>query len=157
VYSFDQREKQHGRIEYRRISVLATTYTEVAFPGVKQIALLHREREVVKTGKKTIEDTYLITDINFTELAAEGFAKLKREYWGIENKLHYRKDFTFGEDRSTIRALDGPRNMSTLRNFAIGLLTVLGIGNVKRCVENLQHDPLALLRSPNQAAYRQAA
>ncbi len=71
----------------------------------------------------------------------------KRSYWGIENKLHYRKDFTFGEDRSTIRAKYGPQNMATLRNFALGLLLVNNVENVKRCVDNLQHYPYALLRT----------
>lgn len=157
IYPFEQHEKGHGRLEYRKISVLATTHTEVAFPDVKQIALLHREREVVKTGKKSSEDVYLITDIDFDKLDAEKFAKLKRGYWDIENKLHYRKDFTFGEDRSTIRAGHGPQNMSTLRNFAIGLLSALGIENVKRCVDNLQHDPSLLLRSMRTAEFRLAA
>ena len=71
---------------------------------------------------------------------------LKRSYWDVENKLHYRKDFVFGEDRSTIRAKHGPQNMASLRNFAIGFLLANKIGNVKRCVENLKHHPVALLR-----------
>lgn len=157
IYSFEQHEKGHGRIEYRKISVLATTCTGVGFPEVKQIALLHREREVIKTRKKSTEDVYLITNIPFSDLDAEGFAKLKRAYWDIENKLHYRKDFTFGEDRSTIRAGHGPQNMSTLRNFAVGLLTSLGIENIKRCVDNLQHNPVALLQFAQFAEYRLAA
>jgi len=85
----------------------------------------------------------LITNLAFEQLDAEAFMELKRSYWSIENKLHYRKDFVFGEDRSTIRKKHGPQNMSTLRNFAIGFLMVNDITNVKRCVENLQHNPLA--------------
>ena len=112
---------------------------------------------MVKTGKKSTEEVYLITNIDFDTLDAEGFAKLKRRYWDIENKLHYRKDFTFGEDRSTIRAGHGPQNMATLRNFAIGLLSALGIDNIKRCVDNLQHNPLLLLRSSHTHEFRQAA
>ncbi len=65
--------------------------------------------------------------------------QLKREYWAIENKLHYRKDFVFGEDRSTIRAEHGPQNMATLRNFAVSFLMANGIKNVKRCVENFKY------------------
>jgi predicted transposase YbfD/YdcC len=67
--------------------------------------------------------------------------RLKRDYWHIENKLHYRKDFVFGEDRSTIRAENGPENMATLRNFAISLLMANDIQNVKRCVDNFKYQP----------------
>lgn len=156
-FSHEQLEKGHGRIEFRQIKILATSHTGLLFPGVKQVALLHREREIVITGKKSSEDVFLITDHDFEKLNAEGFFNLKRNYWHIENKLHYRKDFTFGEDRSTIRTGQGPHNISTLRNFAIGLLTNLGIKNVKRCVDNLQHDPLALLRNINRFQYKLAA
>jgi len=81
------------------------------------------------------------------QLDAEAFMTLKCSYWWIENKLHYRKDFTFGEDRSTIRKKNRPQNMSTLRNFAIGLLTANNIANVKRCVENLQHNYFTLFQN----------
>lgn len=89
---------------------------------------------------------FIITDLNFERADAKQLSNLKRSYWWIENKLHYRKDFVFGEDRSTIRAQSGPQNMSTLRNFAVSLLMAAGITNVKRCVDNLQHDPSVLLR-----------
>jgi len=77
--------------------------------------------------------------MDHTQLDALNFMYLKRDYWSIENKLHYRKDFVFGEDRSTIRKGHGPHNMATLRNFAVSLLMVNNIDNVKRCVENMQY------------------
>ena len=33
----------------------------------------------------------------------------------------------FGEDRSTIRAKFGAQNMSSLRNFAVGILHAMGV------------------------------
>jgi hypothetical protein len=113
------------------------------------VARLRRTREVLKSGAKSSEEIFLITDRTFEQLDAETFFNLKRSYWDIENKLHYRKDFVFGEDRSTIRVGHGPRNMSSLRNFAVALLMNLGITNIKRCVDNLRHDPLSLLRHAN--------
>lgn len=88
----------------------------------------------------------MITNLDSSQADAQRLLSLKRSYWEIENKLHYRKDFEFGEDRSTIRARHGPQNMATLRNVAIGLITANGITNVKRCVDNLQRDTYALLR-----------
>lgn len=157
VYSSEQHEKQHGRIEYRKISVLNTANIKLAFPGVKQAALLHRERELVSSGKTTTDDVFLITDLEFQLLHAQEFADFKRMYWSIENKLHYRKDFVFGEDRSTIRARYGPQNMSSLRNFAIGLLTCLGVTNIKRCVDNLQHVQSLFMQFAPHCQYSKAA
>jgi hypothetical protein len=135
-------------LECREIEVLSTELTGLVFPGVKQAACLRRQREILKSGLKQSEEVFLISDRSFDQLDAKVFFNYKRSYWDIENKLHYRKDFVFGEDRSTIRAESGPQNMSTLRNFAIGFLTNLGIRNIKRCVDNLHHDPLLLLRRP---------
>lgn len=105
-----------------------------------------RKREILKYETDGDDEIFLITNGSYDTFDAPTLMELKRSYWDIENKLHYRKDFVFGEDRSTIRAGHGPQNMATLRNFALGLLLVNGIQNVKRCVDNLQHNPGALLR-----------
>lgn len=139
-------DKAHGRLEERTIDVLATHGTALLFPGVQQIARLTRTREILKYKTKSQELIFLITDFDYDSLSAENFLALKRDYWAIENKLHYRKDFVFGEDRSTIRANFGPQNMSSLRNFALGYLLANNITNVKRCVDNLKHDTHALLK-----------
>lgn len=145
IRTFSTLDKGHGRLEQRSISVLATHETELLFPSINQVARLKRTREILKWGKKEEEEVFLITNLGYDELDAEGFLRLKRSYWAIENKLHYRKDLVFGEDRSTIQAEHGPQNMSTLRNFAVGFLLANGVGNVKRCVDNLQHNTYSLL------------
>jgi predicted transposase YbfD/YdcC len=124
---------------------------------VKQVAHLRRTRETLNTGRTSEQEIFLITNLSFEQLTAQQFLHLNRSYWEIENKLHYRKDFVFGEDRSTIRTGNGPQNMATLRNFAIGLLTSLGVDNVKRCVENLRHEPLALISQPVLSSLQLAA
>jgi predicted transposase YbfD/YdcC len=118
---------------------LATHEAHLHLPGVRQIAKLTRNREILKYNKKTQDTVFLITDMHYNQLTAKDFLELKRDYWLIENSLHYRKDFVFGEDRSTIRAKFGPQNMSSLRNFALSLLLVNDIGNVKRCVDNIRY------------------
>ena len=42
-------------------------------------------------------------------------------HWGIENRLHYVRDQTFGEDASRIRKGHGPQQLATARNTAIAL------------------------------------
>ena len=45
----------------------------------------------------------------------------RRGHWTIENPIHYVRDVTFGEDRSTARTKHSPENLATLRNLVIGL------------------------------------
>ena len=45
----------------------------------------------------------------------------RRGHWNIENPIHYVRDVTFGEDRSTVRTGSAPQNLATLRNLVIGL------------------------------------
>jgi predicted transposase YbfD/YdcC len=113
----------------------------LVIPGITQIAKLVRKREVVKKKTSTTETTYLITNFSFEEADAAKILKIKTDYWAIENKVHYIADFVFGEDRSTIRAKNGPRVMSALSAFAMNVMRACGIGNLKRCVANLQNAP----------------
>jgi len=138
-------ESGHGRLERRDISVIATDYTELNFAGIQQICLLKRYRESFRTGKVEEETVFLITDLSSEQATPKRLLELKREYWHIENKLHYIKDNVFGEDRSTIRLENGPRNMSALRNFAVSLYQALGVPNIKRFVDNIRYSNLQFL------------
>ncbi len=126
--------------------MIDTYNTGFSIPGIQQVARVVRTRKVIKTGKETVETIYLITNLPHKTVDAQTLLSWNRGYWLIENELHYRKDMVFGEDRSTIRAKHGPANMSSLRNFAIGLLLSSGITNIKRCVENLRHDQQVFLQ-----------
>src|SRR5579875_2850395 len=53
-------------------------------------------------------------------------AACARGHWGIENKLHWVRDITYGEDASRVRTRTAPRNMASMRNLAIGALRASG-------------------------------
>lgn len=139
-------ELAHGRLEKREIFTLSTSNTSLLFPGVQQVAVLHRYRENLSTNKVSEELVYLITNAVAQKLNAKELLELKRSYWDVENKLHYIKDFVFGEDRSTIRAKHGPQNMSALRNFAVSVYNASGIENIKRFVDNIRYNNLSFLK-----------
>jgi hypothetical protein len=115
-------------------------------PDIQQVASITRTRTNLGSNKATTEQVLLITNLPFEAADAAQLLSMNRFYWQIENGLHYHKDMVFGEDRSTIRTKHGPANMATLRNFAIGFLLNNGIGNIKRCVDNLRHNPRQLLQ-----------
>jgi len=45
-------------------------------------------------------------------LTAEHLATAVRAHWGIENRLHWVLDVSFGEDASTVRKDNAPQNCS---------------------------------------------
>jgi hypothetical protein len=55
---------------------------------------------------------------------------LWRGHWGIENRLHYVRDVTFGEDASTVRTAAAPEVLAALRNALLTLLHQAGYANI---------------------------
>jgi hypothetical protein len=49
-----------------------------------------------------------------------------RGHWRIENRLHWVRDVTFGEDACTARSGSLPRVMASLRNLTVGALRLAG-------------------------------
>ena len=70
---------------------------------------------------------------------------LKQGHWGIENGLHYVKDVTMGEDKSTVHADNGPKIMAALRNTVVSLLRRAGFSTIAaRLRYNSTHPQAAL-------------
>lgn len=62
-------------------------------------------------------------------LGAEQGAGIIRKHWSIENKDHHVRDVTLKEDESRIRV--NPENISALRSFALNILRINKIENIK--------------------------
>jgi hypothetical protein len=54
-------------------------------------------------------------------------ARAIRGHWGIENQLHYPKDYSQGEDRHVLRKGNAPSNFSLLRSMVLILLSRIDI------------------------------
>lgn len=146
---YKESEVGHGRLETRVVQ--AVTWTSLAFPHVKQVARVTRHRTDRATGKRTRETVYLITDLSASEAAPEMLGRYARGHWGVENKIHYVRDVTFGEDASRIRSGHGPQNASTLRSVAMNYLRTMGssIADAKRRIALSPHKaPLDLFDVP---------
>jgi hypothetical protein len=94
------------------------------------------------------EIAYAITSLGPEQASAARLGRLLRGHWEIENRLHWVRDVTFGEDHSQIRTGHGPRAMASLRNLAIGRLRLAGHANTARALRWIGRDPtraLALL------------
>ena len=63
---------------------------------------------------------------------AKSLAHAIRAHWGIENRDHYVRDVTLGEDDSRIR--DRPSVMARLRSVALNILRANGVQNVSQAL-----------------------
>lgn len=133
-------------MEIRKIWTSTEINDYVDFPYCGQVAFLERYREEIKSGKIQNETVYLITSLSQDDANGERLLNLIRGHWGIENKSHYVRDFTFDEDRSTVRKKSGPRIMATLRNFAISMFRLIGYTNMAKALRDMMAKPHLTLR-----------
>ena len=136
---FYDRSQGHGRRETRVVQVL--TVDDLNFPHAAQVARITRHRTSLKTGKRTRETVYVITDLTSRQASPEKIARLVRSQWVIENRLHFIRDVTFDEDRSQVRTGYGPENMATLRNLAINKLREHGHTNIAAGLREMSYEP----------------
>lgn len=123
-------DKAHGRLEVREIRLFEDSLadyvrTELCFPHVSQTYRITRIVTRMKTGKTSIETVYGITSHTPASSTAADLLAWHRGHWGIENTLHWCRDVTFGEDKSSLRTGHAPQNMAAFRNLAIGLLSLI--------------------------------
>jgi predicted transposase YbfD/YdcC len=111
-------DEDHGRVETRRAVVVAAgdlgEYHE--FPGLKAIGMIEATRSV--DGKTQTFVHYFAMSRRFRP--AE-LLRIKREHWGIENRLHWQLDVVLDEDMSRTRKDNGPENLAMLRRLALNI------------------------------------
>ena len=93
-----------------------------------------------RDGKETREVEYAITSAGPEWAGAADLLGWWRGHWGIENRVHWVRDVTMGEDQSRIRTASAPQVMAGLRNAAISFVRLAGATNVAEALrENLYH------------------
>ena len=77
--------------------------------------------------------------------------KTNRGHWGIENRLHWVRDVTYGEDTSRVRTGTAPRVMAAFRNLAISALRLAGHAGITTGLRHMARNhtrPSTLLGVP---------
>ncbi len=123
--------KTRNRLESRKVELffypLLTHFLKWGL--VKVIIKVTRYRQVfqtkTKTWKNSDEVSYYISTIDLNALT---FCQAIRNHWGIENRDHYVRDVTMGEDKSRIRI--NPHIFAKLRSFALNILRKNNVENV---------------------------
>ncbi len=93
--------KGHGRLERRELTSTTLLNEHIDWPGVKQVCRI--VRTTVRKGTTTKEVQYAITSAGRDRADASRLMTWWRNHWGIENKIHWVRDETFGEDRCRVR------------------------------------------------------
>lgn len=112
----------HGnRIETRSIAVSSAMHGLSHWPGLVQVMKLDRTVILKTTGEIREETVYGMTSLSPQRARPEQLNTLWQQHWTIENKVHWVRDVTFDEDRSTVRSGNAPQAMAAIRNLAISL------------------------------------
>jgi len=116
---YQSEEQGHGRHEKRLITLL---YDEEIASGKswKSLHVLGRCISERTIGGVTSTETRWFIGSRIAK--AELYAETVRGHWGIENKLHWHLDVSFGEDASHIQNRNRAENMNILRKAALALL-----------------------------------
>ena len=123
--------KTRNRIESRQVELfISPTLTDgEQWDLVEVVIKVQRYRQLFNTKTKTWqngdETSFYISTI---VLSAQEFCQAIRNHWGTENRNHYVRDVTLGEDKSRIRA--NPHIFAKLRIFALNILRKNDVQNV---------------------------
>lgn len=127
VAHVDGPKRSHGRIETRTLKVV-TAARGIGFPYAKQVIQIVRERVI--DGKHSVETVYAVCSLPFEKALPKLIAQWLRQHWGIENAVHWVRDVTFDEDRSSVHTGAGPLVMATFRNTALNIHRLRGADNI---------------------------
>jgi predicted transposase YbfD/YdcC len=145
--SFTLEETGHGRHEKRTITISSMLKDYTPWPYLEQVFKLERWYSD-KLERTSYEVRYGITSLPRALADAPRLLALARGEWGIENKLHWRRDVLFNEDHCQLRRGNAPHSWAILNNTALGLLALPGVSDIAYARRQLAYQPdqaLALL------------
>jgi hypothetical protein len=122
-----------------------------SFFGSRAIVHIRATRTEKKSGSTSLEDRYYLSSQEPGQRIPEGWIDLSRSHWaGVENRNHWRRDASLGEDRTRLRNPRALANLALLRGVNLRLLSADGSDDwLPARKERLAANPasaLALLR-----------
>ncbi len=109
-----------GRVERRRCTVetrLELLDALADWGHLRSIVRVDASREI--NGQTTTQTRYYLSSL---AAPPNDFNRYIRQHWHIENRLHWKLDVVFREDRQRTRLDNGPLNLATARKLALQAL-----------------------------------
>ena len=91
-----------------------------------QVFKLERRVLTTATGEQRQQSVCCIASLTTEAAGAKRLNGLVRQYWGIENSLHYRRDKTSHEDATRMTDAYLAQNMATPNNLIVDLVMQQG-------------------------------
>ena len=138
-------DKQHGRLEVRhlRVSSELCAYLAPRWPQVAQVFQV--ERLITRHGKTTQEFAYGLTSLPAADLPPDDLLALIRAHWHIENRVHWRRDVTLGEDACHVTTGQVPQVLAALNNTVLALVDHLRLPNLAQAIRQFAAAPAKAL------------
>lgn len=93
------------------------------FCGSRALVHIRSTRTEKKSGRTSVEERYYLSSQDPGERTAEGWIALSRSHWaGVENRNHWRRDASLGEDRTRLHNARALMNLALLRSVNLRLL-----------------------------------
>lgn len=128
--------KGHGRLETRTLECLSASCPEWQSADAAQLLRRTCMRLERKKGKCTLTVSYALTSLSFEEAGAVDLERLWRGHWTIENRKHYVRDVTLGEDRQPMHTGHAPQVLAAMRNTLIDMWRSQGWTNIADAVRD---------------------
>jgi hypothetical protein len=126
----ETKDKSHGRLERRTLTLMVDNDGFLDWPGVKQVYRIERYRRHLRSGKENIEVVYGITSCDPKTSSAAQLLHWTRAYWGIENGLHYRRDVTLREDATRTSQRTLAKVLAAINNLIVAIAQKLNYSNL---------------------------
>jgi predicted transposase YbfD/YdcC len=140
-------DRGHGRCELRTIQTMPAP-AGTRFPRAKQVYLIERHVTDLHGGNRSHVAVLGVTDLTPAQAGPRRLAEFARGQWSIENRDHYVRDVTLGEDKSRIRTASAPSVLATMRSYTISALRLSGFTNIAEGIRWARDDfrnPIAIL------------
>jgi len=138
--------KGHGRLETRHLTCTADLDDYLTWPGVQQVLRRECERIELKTGKVSTAVTYGVTSVAPAVATPLELEDWWRGHWTIENRVHYVRDVTMGEDGHQMHTGQAPHALAALRNTLLTLLRGAGWTNIAAALRHFANVPSEALQ-----------
>jgi predicted transposase YbfD/YdcC len=151
-------DKAHGRLEHRHLtsSPDLNDWFGKQWEGIEQVFRIERTTQILKTSKVRHEVVYGLSSLSMQQAPPQRLLRLNRNHWGIENRLHWRRDVTLGEDRCQTRTGAVPSLLAQVNSTVLSLMDRAGVRNVARQMRFFDaslDDALALLLTGHCSVY----
>lgn len=120
--SYTSHDRGHGRYEARTLTTSEQLRGYLNWPGAQQVAQRICMRRLHPSETPQITTTYAVTSLSRQQVTPKQLERLWRDHWSIENRNHYVRDETLGEDRCQVFAGHAARALAALRSGILALI-----------------------------------